>query len=524
MQNSRLATGLNLARGWLGRSDRVFAVDCLMFGSIALFGLLRLAEPLWGDQALFVVGAQTIHQGGLLYRDFWDLKPPGIYGLYTLAGSLFGFTSVGVHTVDYLWMLTLAIVLRRTLTGYFKRQWIASVVPWLMVGSYFALTDFRQQMQVESLIGLPLYLVIWLTLQAAQQPAKRWRWLMLSGVMGGIVMLFKLIYLPLLLALWLVYLIHIVRQRQPIVPALWQTSWPLAVGGLLPIVPVLLYWQSQGMLGEVFYILVQHPSKLVQTLAPRPISGLVRSVGWFAVKFSPILVLAGFGIYRNLRRLSLLTAQLIAWLGLGLGMILLQSQSWWTYHLMLLLVPLTILAGDGIDWLVDAVRSAQRQGKTDRQYWKVVLGGCLGGLAVMQLWATAIVSGNMLQSTLPLTPAMQLQYQIQAAPSYRAVDRDVQFVRRAESLPGPIYVIGSPIVYLLADRAQAVALNGWIPEILLPEQWRQLETQLATARPNYIFVSLEDDVRLEDQFKQFLQQRYGVAQRGEFGTWYQIHA
>jgi hypothetical protein len=378
-------------------------------------------------------------------------------------------------------------------------------------------------MQVESLMGLPLYLVVWFTLKASQQPQSRWRWLTLSGLMGGIVLLFKLIYLPLLLSLWSVYLAHcLLRQRQSLVPALWQTSWPLAVGTLLPIVPVLLYWQSQGMLVEVFYVLVQYPSKLVQTLAPRPISGLLKSVAWFGREFFPILVLAGFGLYRSIQYLQLFTAQLIVWLVLSLGMILLQSQSWWTYHFMLLLVPLTILAGYGIDWLIDAVRLPQSQGYVYRQYWKVLLAGCLVGLAGVQLCALAIVGGNMLQSALPLTPTMQLQYQIHAAPSYRATHQDVQFIQQPESLPGPIYVVGNPIVYLLADRLQAVPLQGWIPEMLLPEQWRQLESQLLAAQPNYIFVAREDDRRLDQQFKAFVEQHYAVAQINEFSTWYQI--
>jgi hypothetical protein len=523
MANSKLATRFNSTPVQLKRISRLATLDYIVFGFIILCGLLRLAEPLWGDQALFVVGGQAIHQGGVLYRDFWDLKPPGIYGLYALAGSLFGFSSVGVHLVDLGWMLGLAIALRLTLPPYFKRRWIAQIMPWLMVGSYFALIDFRQQMQVESLVGLPLYLGVWFTLKAAQQPQSRWRWLMGSGVMGGIVLLFKLIYLPLLLSLWSVYLAHCwLRQRQSLVPALWQTSWPLLLGTLLPIVPVLLYWQSQGMLGEVFYVLVQYPSKLVKTLAPRPVMGLIQSIAWFVREFSPILVLAGFGIYRSIQRVQLLTAQLIVWLVLGLAMILLQSQSWWTYHFMLLLVPLSILAGQGIDWLIDAVRLPQHPSYAYRKQWKVVLAGGLVGLVAVQLFNLAIVGRNMLQSTLPLTPAMQLQYQIHTAPSYRAMHQDVQFLQRADSLPGPIYVIGSPVVYLLADRAQAVPLQGWIPEMLLPEQWRQLASQLLTAQPNYIFVAREDEGRLDQSFKTFLQRHYAVAQINEFSTWYQI--
>jgi hypothetical protein len=523
MQNLRWPTGLAFVQSWWAHVDRALALDGLMFGSIGLLGLLRLAEPLWGDQALFVVGGQAIHAGGVLYRDFWDLKPPGIYGLYALAGSLFGFTSVGVHTLDLIWMLTLAIVLRVTLVPYFKRRWIAQIIPWLMVGSYFALIDSRQQMQVESLVGLPLYLVVWCTLKAAQQPAQRWRWLIGSGLAGGGVLLFKLIYLPLLLALWSVYLAHgLVAQRRSFVPALWQTSWPLAVGTLLPIVPVILYWQSQGLLGDVFYTLVQYPPRLIQTHAPRPMIALIRAVGWFGVTFLPLLGLTGLGIYRSLRRWQLLTLQLLVWLGLGLVMILLQSQSWWSYHFMLLLLPVAVLAGYGIDWTIDAVRSPQMRAFRHRRYLKILLLGCLAWLGMAQIYTVITIAQAMGQSALPISPAAQLQYQIHVEPLYKALNQEAEFLRQADRQPGPIYVIGNPVLYLLAERSQAVPLQGWVSEILLPEQWRQLESQLIAAKPHYIHVTHFDAGYMDKQFQAFLQARYGLAQSSEIGIWYEL--
>jgi hypothetical protein len=508
---------------WYQKAGSTTALDYYSFGTVLLLGVLRLAEPLWGDQALFVVGAKIINNGGLLYRDFWDLKPPGIYGFYALAGRLFGFTSVGLHTLELIWMIALGLVLRFTLTPYFQRLWLAKLLPWLCVGSYFAIIDSRQQMQVESLMGLPIYLSLWCTLRATQQPAKRWRWLMASGIFGGIVLLFKLIYLPLLVALWSVYLVHVLwKQQRSLLPTLWQTSWPLAIGTLLPIIPVLLYWQSHGMLGEVFYNLVQYPAEVVRHNAPRPLGALVKTFAWFGVKFFPLIVLAGFGGWWSLRRRQLLGAQLTVWLGLGVTMIMAQNQSWWTYHLMLLLVPLTILAAQGIEGLIGSARQPEVWLFRYRRGIKILLASCLGWLLLVGLLRVGHVSTNMALSTLPLSPTQEIQYQRQVAPLYDAALTDLEFLKTADRPDGSLYVFGNPVIYLLANKDQPIPMQGWISEILLPKQWQELLKQLEQARPTYIYIMTEDAKHIAPLITNWLEQHYQTAQTSKFGVWYQL--
>jgi hypothetical protein len=502
----------------------------LTIGSTVLLGLMRLPEPLWGDQALFLVGGQAIRDGALLYRDFWDLKQPGIYGLYALAGSLFGFNTVGMHLVDWLWMGTLALVLRSTLKHTFKRSGIADLLPWLCVGTYFAVIDSRQQMQIESLMGLPIYLAIWCNIQAAQQPAKRWRWLMLSGIAGGVVILFKLVYLPLLCALWLVYLVHQLRQSrglpwgtlgqpawQPMVRVLWQTTWPLAIGLMLPLLPVIGYWAATHTLDIAWYTQLQHPAKMMQGLPAKPIKVLIVAIGWAVMRFFPLVLLAGYALSQMRHRLNLLTTQLIVWLGLGLAMIVAQGQSWWTYHFLLLLVPVSILAAYGLDRLL-AVQRGLKQILARR-----LALFCVSWLVLLNLWAIGDMGKIMTRSGLPLTPASQLQYQLLKAPLYRELAHDMEFLKQPGTRPGKIYVIGNPVAYVLADRQQAVPLLGWISEMLLPEQWQELASQLTVAHPNYLYVMREHDHLIDPAFRQFLTTHYAPVQTLDFGTWYQLN-
>ena len=51
-----------------------------------------LFEPYWyGDEAIYLTLGEGIRQGLLLYRDIFDHKPPLIYLLAAIAGSVFWF-------------------------------------------------------------------------------------------------------------------------------------------------------------------------------------------------------------------------------------------------------------------------------------------------------------------------------------------------------------------------------------------------------------------------------------------------
>lgn len=492
------------------------AVSCLI---VVLLGVMRLPEPLWGDQALFLVGGKAIRDGAVLYRDFWDLKQPGIYGLYALAGSLFGFSAVGVHLVDFLWMGALGLVLRASLKTNFRHAWIADLMPWLCVGTYFAAIDARQQMQVESLAGLPIYLSLWFSVKAAEDAGRRWRWLLLSGVMAGVVVILKLVYLPLLMAIWFVYLLHgIFRQRQVPLTAIYQTVWPLAIGLALPLLPIVLYWWGTDTLQDAFYTQIQHPPRMLQELPKKPLVNLFYAVAWAVRKFLPIIFLAGFALRGAWSRMSLLRTQLAVWLVLAIAMIVAQGQSWWTYHFLLLLVPVSVFAAQGLDELLSVERRRFR--KVAR---RLAIAGIIGVLS-LHLMAFASMSRLMLTSAIPVTPSAQLVYQQRVSPVYAELAEVVGFLQRPESLPGDIYVIGTPVVYLLSDRAQALPLIGWIPEMMLAQQWRDLEQQFETAQPNYVFVSNIEGQYIEAQFKQFLLARYAAVQQSAAGVLYQIKA
>ncbi len=499
-------------------------IDAVVMTIVTFLGILRVPEPFWRDQVPFMMFAERFASGALLYRDLWDIKPPGIYGVYLVAGKLFGFTSMGMHLFDGLWMVALAVVLRLTLAHYFTRSWIAQVVPWLSVGLYFTVLDPNDQMQVESLIGLPIYGLIWCTWQATQQsaqnPEKRWKWLFLSGIAGGVVVLFKLIFLPLIVGFWLIYLLHsLVRQKQLFWAAIGQSVPPVLLGILMPIGPVLLYWVSQQMLPEAYQTVVLHPVQMMKNLPKRPITTLITSIFSWMRRFAPVTILAGVAIAHLIRskRLDFLMTQMIVWLGLGLVTISVQTQSWWRYHFFLLLVPIAILAAKGIDL---ALQPHARGGVWNRR----IVAVCLLGMVGLNLLAVGRIGTAMARSGLPLTAETQLAYHKQTSLNYSSAAAAAKLLNEPGRKPGPVYVIGDPTVYILAHRTQAIPLLGTIATILLPEQWILMQHQLEAAHPAYLYIKKTDLKDIPSTFLAFVNRQYQSIQTIEDGTWYEERA
>jgi len=190
-----------------------------------------------------------------------------------------------------------------------------------------------------------------------------------------------------------------------------------------------------------------------------------------------------------------------------------QTQSWWRYHFFLLLVPIAVLAAKGIDLALQSQA---------RRWNRGLVAACLLGLVGFNVLAVGNTSMAMARSGLPLTSETQLAYQTQLAPNYALAEEAVKFVNEPGRKPGPMYVIGDPTFYVLANRTQAIPLLGTISAILLPNQWTLMQAQLKAARPPYLYIVNNDVQYIPVEFFEFLKQMYSPAQKTIGGTWYEI--
>ncbi|MDE2572985.1 MAG: hypothetical protein KGM44_10755 [bacterium] len=489
---------------------------------IALIGVATLNYPFAGDQALFAVGAAKLHAGGLLYRDFWDLKQPGIYLFYLAAGSLFGFSEFGVHLLELLVLLGFSVLLQRVLSSYLASRWASAAAPLMIVGSYYAIGTEPTFTQVEMLAGVALFVTLWLAVTGnASRGARRVWYLLAAGIAGAAVLLLKLMYLPVVLAIWSVVLLAGDRDAK-----LPRSAWPSTIAALLAglLLPLLALWAAFAphigarLLSETFFV---YPPEIVARLPHPSIARLFYSGYWFVGYFAPIVLLGTLAFVAEWRRPRPFSLALVVWIVFGSITIALQRQSWWPYQFLLLLVPFGILAASGVERLLASSAAEPARGQLANRRVILVTGLALA-FSLIGVKAAAKIEGFS-RSGFDLTRADRSAYQFRTSSGYRQARDETAFLNGPLTRRGAIYVIGDPIYYRFAHREQAISLNGWAPMMLLPEQWLSLRDELRRHRPVYIFIESEYQGIVDERSPEllaFLRSHYDVLTHDAAGTWW----
>jgi len=508
--------------GFLERVRRTARGELVVLLAVLALGLMHLPQPFERDQATFTLGAQRLAAGGVLYRDFWDVKQPGIYAFYLVAGRLFGFTETGVHLLELLWMMALAVTLLVTL----RRRWgpgpAATLAPLLTVGPYYAAVGSWHLTQVEGLVGLPLYLALWFATPAADGELRAWR-AFLSGLCGAVVLLFKLAFLPLVAAIWLVALADALRRpRGGPARALLSVALPVALGLALPWAAVLADLARHGLLGTLRWTYLAYPALVASQVHGTRVDTLFRGLQWFLLRWAPLLGLAVAGA--ALVRRDRLALGLGLWVALGFAVILAQRASWWEYHYVLFCVPLGVLGAAGIGALwagLDRLGAGAPGARRAVAASLVALFAGFLGLAGMKAVLLA-------RERFALRPADLASYQQRMSGLYYRTAQDVALLAEPGRLPGAVFVLDNPLVYLRSGRAASTAFKGvYFPEVMGEAEWSVLTSRLERDPPAYILVEPEylpivqsGEARVQ-RFAGFLAARYREARRIGPDVWYE---
>jgi hypothetical protein len=511
---------------------RRYALDIVVFTGVILVGLARLPDPFFGDQALNTLMANVIAHGGAPYRDLWDLKHPGVFFFFAAGGALFGFNEIGIHFFELMWMVATALAVRIIAGRMLTNRTAASLAPALTVGMYYAFTTNYHATQTEALLGLPLLLsLIAIFIAVRGKSQKPQRWLFGFGAAAGVVLVFKA---PYVLLPGLFFLLAVVEWRRTHGGGIWRgirtLGWPVLTGFLIPVSATVVYLASRDVLGLAWWTFVDHPRDEAAHGGINP-QRLEDSVVWFARTFRVPLILAIVGAWDRLRRgWELLTASLVAWVGAGVVVISVQVISWWPYHFLVLLVPIGLLAAQGVEtlWVAATGRTAQRRTRVVAAASLVVV----TALLVRQAQPVPfIVTAAFGARPLPFDTTSMRAYEARRSQDYANFLASTSFLRNAASRPGPIYVFGNPDLYLLAGRRPAIPLLIWgtSPPV---GQWDELLTELRDASPPYIFVSdktLQTMVHFIPQIatesdivdlRTLLDRRYRELQSDADGSWY----
>jgi hypothetical protein len=491
--------------------------------AVLALGLIHLPHPFDWDQSLFTLGAERLASGGVLYRDFWDVKQPGIYWFYTVGGWLFGFNEVGIHLFELLWMMAFALTLLVTL----RRRWgpgpAATLAPLFTVGAYYAAAGNQQLTQVEGLVGLPLYLTLWFATDGRDEKPRAAR-AFLSGLCGAVVLIFKLVFLPLVGIIWLLAL-RAAARRGGARCALGSLVLPVSIGFALPLAVTLAYFARHDQLGMLVWTYFTYPAFLMSQARGLHAERLFSGLQWFLLRFAPLIGLATVGAGLTRSRRDALGQGLQFWFMTGILVILVQRLSWYSYHYQLLLPPLGVLGAAGAGALWSRLGRFGTETPRARRWAAAGLCALFAGLIGLAAMKVAMLAHN----RFAITPADRLAYLELVDPSYRDFEQDVARLAEPGRRPGSLFVIDHPLFYRLAGRPiSPAAFHGalFIQE-MRKEEWSELTARLERDPPAYVLVErhslplVTGGAPRVASFAGFLAAGYRVAFTTKCGAWYE---
>lgn len=507
---------------------RDFAVGAYLAMALALvaFGALKLVLlPFDGDQSIFLMAGETIASGGRIYVDYWDVKQPGIYLFFAAGGSLFGFTSWGVHLFEIAYWIAVSAVIWRLLAPMLVNGWLASSVPLVFLATYFGHAGRWHATQVEVLAAGPLAIAIILVCRALQTKQPAGWYYFFAGMCAGITFIFKLPLAPTYLALFGAVWVHLwfVDRRRDLAPYL-QSCLSVVAGVCVALAPLLAWLHWQGLIGELWYVTVQYPREVIADGIPAH-DGYMRAAAglWFLISaVAGLCFVVALYLWFERRSKPLLFVLPVVCIGGIAASIAIQIYSLWEYHFQLFFMPVAFLFVVAIDRFLVLSR---RHGGGENPFVKAgavaLLASVVASQAMASNWRPAyqfardvVVRGETFDSFL--------------ADSSRAIGQLAKIARSVDVAPGtPIYVFGDPKLYLMMDARQAVPVPGWYWELAPQSLFDRTAADLWKAQPSHIFmVDYYQTMIFETapSIRKLLEERYEVVARTPWGLWYGLRA
>ncbi len=301
----------------------------LLFISL-LLRLPSLFEPFWyGDEGIYLTLGQAIRQGQVLYRDIHDNKPPLLYWVAAIAGSVFWF-----RFILMVWLMGTTVVFFKLAKKFFKEDGLAllltSVFILLTSLPLFEGTITNAEHFFIGLVILGFYFFI---------EKRFWR----SGLMFGVAFLFKSPpFLDWSSLLIFSFLLAFSKREQFFAEI--KNKWPLVVGFVIPVgLTFVLYALEPGALS--FYLesaWLQNLPYLFAWMDQEATSLLSKQLFWRGLIL--LLVLGAIFLKRKLLLKKQLFLLVLLWLILAIFGAFMSSRPY-PHYLLQVAAPLVLLIG-----------------------------------------------------------------------------------------------------------------------------------------------------------------------------------
>ena len=248
---------------------------------VLLRALPSLRYPIGRDQANFFMIGQGLLHGQLLYRDLWDIKPPGIFYISMVIVKVFGHVMWSMGVVDIIWLLIISICI----FGFAKHYLGAPAAAVAMVSNalWHCSWGYIHVAQCETFITLFVFMAYFILMSAQRE---NWAGNLTAGLLFGAAFWMKYNAVPFFPVL--VFLPYLDMSRFDEDPRRLRLAIPwrvwlkrtmvIGAGFLLMIVAVLAYFWGVGAWPALkeghFEILPRYGSMFLQHMRNYPLFAL----------------------------------------------------------------------------------------------------------------------------------------------------------------------------------------------------------------------------------------------------------
>lgn len=485
--------------------------------------------PFRGDEACYLTTARETAFGEVLYRDNWDVTNPGIFWFYQVAGTLFGFTEDGVRLLEALWQTAFAFAVSIAAKRSYGLPRLP-VLPGAVVVAVYYLAGYSNTnhlARVEGLIPFLFFLAVWCPTAAMTAGRRAWLWLLVGGLAGGLIPVFKLMFGGVAILAWLVLAVEFSRRRDGSkLGNLGLFSLFIGLGAVAPLAITCADFAAHDALGDYLWTTFEAPTLILNEAEPVSANRLVVLARWSTATLAGPTALALVAVACSLRHgRDPVTVSLVVLLMLSVPAILAQRLSWWTYHAMLPAGLLAALGGYGLPAISAMLRERLLGGESVRETLV---------LAAAFLFASAplIAAGGYqwlvgAKHRFGLTTADRAIARASQGHAYEFAQSEADWLRQPERKSGCIFVAGDPLISFLADRRLGIGVPGWALEMWPAAIGRRMAEQVRDRRPAYVYVCRKEDDyetlirRKYPELQAVLDTDYVVAKQDARGVWYE---
>jgi len=206
------------------------------------------------DSGTFAYCGQIIRDGGLMYRDCWDNKPPAVYYLNAAAIWLGGSNPFAIWLFQAIWLTMAIMAYFLILNRIWEHKGLAALASFTLLLLLLYPDIFQGGNFTETYAVLPAVLSLgafWAYLRSGHR-----RWLIALGLLVAAGFLLKPTYIALGLASLIVVMYLELRRRS--FKTLWMNLAILCVSALLPLALVGLFWVWKQDFNELWFAVFAH--------------------------------------------------------------------------------------------------------------------------------------------------------------------------------------------------------------------------------------------------------------------------